>query len=136
MVRARAVEIPRRVALAQTQPPELPSDFAPMSFADAVDMLPGLEKAVQTTEEALKKGARCQEVSAADLEVARTFRDQMSQFVAAGVKTQTLRVQKAWLDAASKVVKCAVQAEEAAPNTGAYVALGAVVIAAIVALAA
>lgn len=105
----------------------------PMTLAEASSMLPGLQDAVEKAQAALRSGAKCPDVSAADLETAGIFKDQMTQFVAAGVAGSTLSVQKAWLDAGGKAVKCAIQAAETAPNTGAYVALGAVAMAAIVA---
>jgi len=105
----------------------------PMSLAEASSMLPGLQDAVEKAQAALRSGAKCPDVSAADLETAGIFKDQMTQFVAAGVAGSTFSVQKVWLDAGGKAVKCAIQAAETAPNTGAYVALGAVAMAAIVA---
>lgn len=106
---------------------------APMTLPEAVSMLPGLKNAVEKAEAALRSGARCPDVTAADLDVARIFRDKMAQFVANGVQNPFM-VEKAWLDAADKAVRCAIQAEQSAPNTGAYVALGAVLVGAIVAL--
>lgn len=119
-------------AAAASAPP--PAASMPMPLQDAISMLPGLQDAVDKASAALKSGARCPDVSAADLETAKVFKDQMTQFVAAGVPGSTLTVQKAWLDAGGKAVQCAIQAEATAPNTGAYVALGAVMVASIVAL--
>lgn len=136
-LRIRASVLGRSATLGQGPAPAgapPPVQTAPMALADAISMLPGLQNAVQTAEDALKGGAKCPDVTAADMDTARVFRDQMAQFVAAGAKDSTLTVQKAWLDAADKVVKCAIQAEAAAPNTGAYVALGAVMVGAIVAV--
>jgi malate synthase len=104
-----------------------------MTLSEATSMLPGLQSAVEKVEAALKSGAKCPDVTAEDLATARIFRDHMTQFVAAGVNGSILTVQKPWLDAAGKAVQCAIQAEAAAPNTGAYVALGAIVMGGIVA---
>lgn len=127
----RAAEMGARHWLGQAAAPEVTS--VPMTLAEATSMLPGLQDAVEKAQAALRSGAKCQDVTAGDLETAGIFKNQMTQFVAAGVAGSTLSVQKAWLDAGGKAVKCAILWEEKAPNTGAYVALGAVVMAAIVA---
>lgn len=107
---------------------------APMSLEEATAMLPGLKSAVDTADAGMKSGAKCVDLLAADLELARTYLSQMSQFVAAKVAGSTLTVQKNWLDAADKVVRCAILVDKASPNTGAYIALGVIVVGGIVAL--
>lgn len=133
MVTARAMG--QAAATVPQAPVQAPIQTAPMSLDEATSMLPGLKSAVETTDAALKSGAaKCVDVQAADLDLAKTYLAQMSQFVTAKVAGSTLTVQKNWLDAADKVVRCAIQAEKIAPNTGAYIALGVIVVGGIVAL--
>ncbi len=113
------------------QAPPVPS--APMTLAEATSMLPGLQAAVTGAEDSQKAGG-CKDLSAADLATARAFKDKMAQFVAGAAPGATFTVEKPWLDAADNVVKCAIAAEKAAPNTGAYIALGVIAAGAIVAL--
>jgi hypothetical protein len=104
-----------------------------MTLAEATAMLPGLQAAVTGAEDAQKAGG-CKDLAAADLATARSFKDRMAQFVAGAAPGATFMVEKPWLDAADNVVKCAIAAEKAAPNTGAYVALGVIAVGTIVAL--
>lgn len=136
---ARALEMGQIMQLPNqptAQPPVAPvppTPSAPMTLAEATSMLPGLQAAVTGAEDAKNSGG-CKDLSAADLATARTFKDRMAQFVAGAVPGATFTVEKPWLDAADNVVKCAIAAEKAAPNTGAYVALGVIAVGTIVAL--
>lgn len=113
---------------------QAPVQTAQMSLDEATSMLPGLKAAIDTTDGALKSGAVCPGIQAADMDLAKTYRDQMSAFVTAKVAGSTLTVQKNWLDAADKIVRCAIEYEKPAPNTGAYIALGVIAAGAILAL--